>query len=238
MSLELVPPHGEAAPCPGCVRLRNAIALIEVDLQNVEVSLRSERRRTTLLQGQLDKLLDESAEADEVREIFQIWRGATNHPKSKLLAERKKLIGKMLKHYGRDRCVMAVLGAEVAAYTNPATGVRYDQIKHIFGDEEKFERFEAAGRRAFAPQLEAKRRSTSIAQVLRDAGMRGIDDEAMGVTHFKCPLCHAADDDPLYHPLVIRYDGKAGYCRECFATVTDVIRAVGVGERTLFEVAA
>lgn len=227
-ALKAVPdPAPAPEPCRSCERVRHAIGILEVDLQNAEIALRAERRRTRLLEGQVNALLDESAAATDVKEIFHLWQGATSHPRSKLLADRKKLIGRMLKHYGKDRCVMAVLGAAEAAYTNPKSGQRYDQIKHIFGDEDKFERFEEAGRRAYAPRLEAKRRSTTIAQALRDAGMRGIDDEPMQVTHFKCPICHTADDDPLYHPLIVRYDGKAGYCRECFAELPDVLKAVG-----------
>lgn len=222
MALSLV--QGAIDDCPSCICLRDAIGHLEIDLQNVEVALRSERRRTNMLQGQLDALLDESVAAAEVNEIFTVWKGATDHPRSKLLTDRKKLIGRMLKHYGRDRCMLAVIGAADAAYVNPKTGQRYDQIKHIFGDEDKFERFEQAGRRSLKPQLEAKRRATTIAQVLKAAGMRGVDHEAMQVTYFKCPICKADEDDPLYHPLIVRYDGKAGYCRECFAELPDVLR--------------
>lgn len=235
--LEAVPDLApEPQACHGCERLRRAIGILEVDLQNVEVSLRSERRRSTMLQGQLDALLDETAAAEDVKEIFHLWQGATEHPRSKLLTDRKKAIGRMLKHYGKDRCILAVLGAGEAAYVNPKNGQRYDQIKHIFGDEDRFERFEQAGRRFLAPRLEAKRRSTTIAQALRAAGMRGIDDEPMQVTHFKCPICHTADDDPLYHPLIVRYDGKAGYCRECFAELPQILQATNA--TTLMEAAA
>lgn len=235
VSLELVTDAGPE-PCAGCARLRRAIDVLEVDLQNAEIALRSERRRTNLLEGQLHTLLDESAATSDVNEIFRLWQGATNHPRSKLLADRKRMIAKMLKHYGKDRCIMAVLGAGEAAWTNPKTGQRYDQIKHIFGDEDRFERFEEAARRAFAPQLEQKRRSTTVAQALKAAGMRGVDDEPLQVTHFKCPICHSADDDPLYYPLIVRYDGRAGYCRECFADLRDVLRATN--QTSLLETAA
>lgn len=243
LPLSLVPGPDQAEPkppiCLDCERLAKAVYIIEQDLQNAEQALRTERRKNTMLQGQLDALLDESAVADEVKEIFSLWQGVTDHPRSKLLAERKKVIGKMLKHYGRDRCFMAVIGAHPeadGAYVNPKTGVRYDQISHIFGDEERFERMEAAGRRYCSPELAHKRRSTTIGQALKAAGMRFVDDEAMQMTHFKCPICHAADDDPLYYPLGITYDGTRGYCRECWAEIPDVLRAVG--KTTLLEVAA
>lgn len=215
----------DAPACRSCERLRQAVSLIEADLHNAEKALRGERRRVNLLAGQLNQLLDEAAANSDVYEVFHIWKGVTNHPRAKLLTDRKKLIARMLRHYGKDRCIMAVLGAPDAAWTNPKNGQRYDQVAHIFGDEDRFERFEEAGRRSLAPQLKAKRSRTTVARALKAAGMRGVDDEALQVTHFKCPICHAHDDDPLYHPLIVRYDGRAGYCRECFADLPQVLAA-------------
>lgn len=239
--------------CVGCRRLKNAMGVLEQDVQNTEMALRTERRKNTLLQAQLDKFLDTSAESDDVHEVFRIWKDACNHPKAKLLADRKKLIGKMIRFYGKEKCVLAVIGAGRTAYTDPKSGHTYDGFETIFKNEDRFERFAAAGRQWCAGTLTEERRQRSpVIDALLRAEIPCLEDEAAELIYFKCPACDngfepAPKDAPPgartahaavlkdYYSLVVRYDGMAGYCRECWAQLPDIYDALS--DRALFKVA-
>ncbi len=148
--LRLVDEHGELHDqCPGCVELERQVKMLETEKRSWHqkylkaVEDRNEKARGNELWG-------------KAIGIFNEWRIATGHMKSRWNADRFFLVEPYLKADGYLMCRAAVWG--IAAHPNtkqitPAFTEVYDSFELVFRNREKFERYANRGHAIFGKDL-------------------------------------------------------------------------------------
>lgn len=140
--------------CKRCEDERKRADAIAGDLDMADKEVRSLRRRVTRLETELRKQTTEAPEMGAVRQIYDIWVDVTERDprRTKLGEKRTKIIlARIREGYHPDYIAWAVCGLPLSAYTNPDTGVRYDDIELVCRDEVHLERFYAAASRLLPP---------------------------------------------------------------------------------------
>ena len=87
----------------------------------------------------------EPSEIQKVRSVFNRWREALGHPRSKLDGSRKAKIRARLRDFSAEQLCVAIDGVALSDWhmgRDPKTGgKRYDDFKTIFRDAEQVEKF-------------------------------------------------------------------------------------------------
>ena len=129
-------------------RRRSAMEAALTDLENAEVSLRSERRTVTRLKGEIAKLQDDLVAKDEVQAVFDYWKKNLRADSKRVILgpkRKEKIVARLKEGYGVEDLLKAVDGAKLDAFEKD--GKRYDDLELILRDETKVERFMATAQR-------------------------------------------------------------------------------------------
>lgn len=140
-------------PCTECTHYKelaerrgSALEAAIADLENAEVALRSERRKTTTLKGEIAKLLDDLVAKEEVQAVFDYWRRALRADSKRCVLgpkRKEKIVARIKEGYGVEDLCKAIDGARIDAYTD-AKGKTHDDLELILRNEVYVERFIAA----------------------------------------------------------------------------------------------
>src|SRR5690606_31469331 len=99
---------------------------------------------------------DESPEGRVAKALFRYWcaRLGKDPKRSKFGEKRKKVVVARLRDgYDPSYIARAIDGLAVGAYTNPETGVRYDDLELVCRHEVNLERFHRIAEAVNAPTL-------------------------------------------------------------------------------------
>lgn len=185
-------------------RLQNGIEAIAVDLQNCEVSLRAERRKVTELRKALEKQATGEDFEEEIRAVFDYWRVACDHPRSKLDVKRATVVkARLSAGHTVLELLRAVDGARFDAFVD-GKGKRHDDLELILRDEVKYDSFMQRWTTAVhhGPLREPLR------AYCLPAGQAAPEWDALDQAfRFKCPVCRTAWDHDDYFPFKASENG-------------------------------
>lgn len=223
MNDQLLVPEGILAEMEGEVaRLKRGIDLLEIDLQNAEMSLRAERRKVGMLKAQLEDRLTSGPGAEEVQLVFDYWRRRCRHPRAKLDIKRASVIRARL-HAGHDLqdLLRAVDGAMFGAFVDEK-GKRHDELELIMRDEVKFDGFLSR----WGLAVDSGRVGALLSAYCLPDGVVGpaydlIDHEYL----FRCPVCRVGWGREDYFPLRVSEDGVVWCQALCVNITMDDVRA-------------
>jgi len=147
------PTEGE---CPRCLAHQARAEAIEADLHNVQKELLRVLRSHRALEAELRRQRQESPEGRVARVIFRYWcaRLGKNPRRVKFGPKRERaVVGRLRDPYEPSYIARAIDGLAVGAYTNPETGVRYDDLELVCRNEVNLERYHAIAEATGAPTL-------------------------------------------------------------------------------------
>ena len=255
-----------------CVQCENTRAELErfraaavVDLENLQSDVIAKNREIGRLKAELAKTREADPDAGEVKDLLLLWKALCGKNSRTYIGsdgKRWKLAKQALKRYGAERCEKALKGLSMKPHAGPRGrsaeaypgSKRFDDIEHVFGDEERFERCEAyvdeppaepapisevVERRTVRKVEQFKLNDQPIVRVLDALQRVGCDYRpAQARGHEDCwsAQCPAHDDrDPS---LSIREAGDGTVLLHCFAgcSTDEVVAALGLGMFDLFAV--
>lgn len=142
--------------CPRCAAHAARAEAIEADLLSAERDLRKARRTIRALEAELRKQREDSPEGRVARALFRYWcaRLDKNSKRTKFGEKRQKaVIGRLKDGYEPAYIARAIDGLAVGAWTNPETGVTYDDLELVCRNEVNLERFHRVAQATNAPTL-------------------------------------------------------------------------------------
>jgi hypothetical protein len=134
-----------AKPLPECCQ--EVAKGYEQHLHDLEVELRQKRAALTRLRGAHAMSAKVSALRPYADEVFEAWKREIS-PKARVFSDKrlKNTLDRLRE--GEDdieartaELIEAIMGAKHGAYTNPKTGVTYDDLELIMRDDSNVERF-------------------------------------------------------------------------------------------------
>ena len=139
------PPHEHGAECRcfncGFVvqELAEAQDLVALKQHLIDDLTRRNQQLAAQIAAFRNKEAEEAKETpwmDEANRVFAYWREHI-HPKAKVFTEkrRKAVVALIRAGYRAEELFVAIDGAKLHAYTNPKSGVRYDDLELICRDE-------------------------------------------------------------------------------------------------------
>ena len=142
--------------CNRCATHVARAEALEADIVSAERDLRKARRAIRALEAELKKQREDSPEGRVARALFKYWcaRLDKNPKRSKFGEKRQKVVIARLKDgYLPSYIARAIDGLAVGAYTNPDTGLRYDDLELVCRNEVNLERFHRTAEAMDAPTL-------------------------------------------------------------------------------------
>lgn len=228
---------------------RERIKSVIVDLENSEVALRVERRRTKAAEDRLKQMSSDERHPilGQIREVFEYWREECRGGSKRVVLgeKRSSVIAARLKDgYTVDQLCRAVDGARDHAFEKD--GRKYDELELIMRNEVKVDDFiqRAMGSAAAAPQPRepaARRPPTEQQEKRRLDVQRLIDalvDHYAGVDAcipdpirsqelWPCPKCTPKDRIGKTYPLTVFLEtGPLADCSSCGITGDQLLQAI------------
>lgn len=255
--------------CVQCDNLRTEIErfrdVAAIDLQNAQNDLIAKNREIGRLKAELAKTRDADPDAGEVKDLLLLWKALCHKTGRTYIGsdgKRWKLAKTALKRYGQERCEKALKGLSMKPHAGPRGRAaeaypgskRFDDIEHVFGDEERFERCEAyvdepaeppaeisevVKRRVIRKVERFKERDQPIVRVLDSLLRVGCDYRpATAKGHEDCWTAQCPAHDDRSPSLSIRELADGSVLLHCFAgcPTDDVVEALGIGMFELFPV--
>jgi|SRR5579884_2955235 len=143
MAIDAITGEIDEAPQTPLDRERVRVQVLESDLQLAEAEIRELRRSNAALKAQLNRRMLEGSHEKVAKAVAEYYRQRLKKTQGwKFGPKRLKVVVDRLKEgYDGLYIARAIDGAVVGAYTNPQTGVRYDDLELVCRDEVKLERF-------------------------------------------------------------------------------------------------
>lgn len=127
--------------CPNCAGHQQNAELYKGHLENAEKDLRKARAHIRQLKEDAERERKLYAHRQLVIGIFDFWREATGHLRSKLDGDRFDAIRKALDaDFSEEDCRLAIIGAAVDPFVD-GKGKRHDGLLLVFRNAEKIEDF-------------------------------------------------------------------------------------------------
>jgi hypothetical protein len=227
---------------------RERIKSVIVDLENSEVALRVERRKTKAAEDKLKRMSEEERhpQLGQIREVFEYWRDQCRGGSKRVVLGEKRstVIAARLKDgYTVDRLCQAIDGARDHAFVND-DGKRFDELELIMRNEVKVDDFihRAMGSAAAAPPERPTPRPPSERQVQRRLDVQrlidalvdhwgGVDacipDHHHDQEIWPCPKCTPREQVGSLYPLTVFIaHGPLAECSSCGVTGDQLLQAI------------
>ncbi len=130
--------------CEGCARYRDQLTAMTVDLQNLEVDLRVQRRVAAALKAEMTRRDREEISQAEVEEVFEHWQRVFGKQRSRLGEERqKKIRARIREGHSVEELKWAVDGCHGDAWWQGenSRGYRCEDVADILRNEKRVDRF-------------------------------------------------------------------------------------------------
>lgn len=208
---ELVSAEAENAELRATVeQLRRGMALMQVDMDNLNAELAVKRRQITDLRNQVAGRVKSGQYGEQVDAAFRYWQERCGHPRARLDHKRAKAIETRLRirqEQGEDplrEVCRAIDGARFDAFVDEK-GKRHDGISLICRDEDSFDRMRDRWMGVMRGKL-----SVALNAYCLPAGQAGpVFDPEVQAWRWKCPVCRMGWDRDDYFPLTVN---RAGAC--------------------------
>ena len=182
------------------LRLRKAIEMMQVDLDNANADLAAKRRIISTLRNQLEQHAQESEDAALVEPVIEYWRWKLDHPRARSSAKRILCVSARMKRDGHtieevfraiDGCALKPYVGDRGRCSQGKRSERHDGLDLICKDEETFDRFT----RYREASVMEDRLSVVLRVLCLPKGMKEMPfDEVDRVWRCMCPVCRVGWD--------------------------------------------